>query len=145
MSDVCWCFCLFFKQKTAYEMRISDWSSDVCSSDLLDGKPAVVRVKPGQQRILLHLAADLDKAGDDLAADAEGQIGLVAGAHLAGIAGTVLEDLRLGAGDAPRPDRFRRRRCLVAGGECAGPQPRRRAGYRMGGVSGRGGAVRVGT
>src|SRR3546814_9212109 len=28
------CFCFFFKQKTAYEMRISDWSSDVCSSDL---------------------------------------------------------------------------------------------------------------
>src|SRR3546814_6825944 len=28
------CF-FFFKQKTAYEMRISDWSSDVCSSDLL--------------------------------------------------------------------------------------------------------------
>src|SRR3546814_2492723 len=26
---------IFFKQKTAYEMRISDWSSDVCSSDLL--------------------------------------------------------------------------------------------------------------
>src|SRR3546814_7811864 len=26
--------CFFFKQKTAYEMRISDWSSDVCSSDL---------------------------------------------------------------------------------------------------------------
>src|SRR3546814_4774981 len=30
-----WCSCVvFFKQKTAYEMRISDWSSDVCSSDL---------------------------------------------------------------------------------------------------------------
>src|SRR3546814_6470717 len=29
------CLCFFFKQKTAYEMRISDWSSDVCSSDLL--------------------------------------------------------------------------------------------------------------
>src|SRR3546814_8385358 len=28
----------FFKQKTAYEMRISDWSSDVCSSDLLAGR-----------------------------------------------------------------------------------------------------------
>src|SRR3546814_5160762 len=27
----------FFKQKTAYEMRISDWSSDVCSSDLGEG------------------------------------------------------------------------------------------------------------
>src|SRR3546814_6902621 len=31
--DMCRCF--FFKQKTADEMRISDWSSDVCSSDLL--------------------------------------------------------------------------------------------------------------
>src|SRR3546814_5019572 len=31
---MCFIFC-FFKQKTAYEMRISDWSSDVCSSDLL--------------------------------------------------------------------------------------------------------------
>src|SRR3546814_4657761 len=29
------CF-FFFKQKTAYEMRISDWSSDVCSSDLIE-------------------------------------------------------------------------------------------------------------
>src|SRR3546814_2141189 len=32
----------FFKQKTAYEMRISDWSSDVCSSDLLLVEPAVL-------------------------------------------------------------------------------------------------------
>src|SRR3546814_4407676 len=32
----------FFKQKTAYEMRISDWSSDVCSSDLR-GKPQGAR------------------------------------------------------------------------------------------------------
>src|SRR3546814_3134157 len=30
-------FFFFFKQKTAYEMRISDWSSDVCSSDLAAG------------------------------------------------------------------------------------------------------------
>src|SRR3546814_1514553 len=29
------CVILLFKQKTAYEMRISDWSSDVCSSDLI--------------------------------------------------------------------------------------------------------------
>src|SRR3546814_5829648 len=35
-------FFVFFKQKTAYEMRISDWSSDVCSSDLCR------RVLPGQ-------------------------------------------------------------------------------------------------
>src|SRR3546814_3713623 len=32
------CFIFFFKQKTAYELRISDWSSDVCSSDLLRQK-----------------------------------------------------------------------------------------------------------
>src|SRR3546814_4633377 len=32
----------FFKQKTAYEMRISDWSSDGCSSDLSIADPAVV-------------------------------------------------------------------------------------------------------
>src|SRR3546814_9663867 len=31
----------FFKQKTAYEMRISDWSSDVCSSDLIDANGIV--------------------------------------------------------------------------------------------------------
>src|SRR3546814_6247638 len=31
---LCLFFFFFFKQKTAYEMRISDWSSDVCSSDL---------------------------------------------------------------------------------------------------------------
>src|SRR3546814_18171139 len=31
----------FFKQKTAYEMRISDWSSDVCSSDLPHGDSAI--------------------------------------------------------------------------------------------------------
>src|SRR3546814_1272293 len=30
-----YCRVFFFKQKTAYEMRISDWSSDVCSSDLV--------------------------------------------------------------------------------------------------------------
>src|SRR3546814_10111683 len=31
---MCFVMFLFFKQETAYEMRISDWSSDVCSSDL---------------------------------------------------------------------------------------------------------------
>src|SRR3546814_16404122 len=34
MCEIFKCFFFFFKQKTAYEMRISDWSSDVCSSDL---------------------------------------------------------------------------------------------------------------
>src|SRR3546814_10186464 len=40
---VLYCLCFFFKQKTAYEMRISDWSSDVCSSDLL-----LLRLNPVQ-------------------------------------------------------------------------------------------------
>src|SRR3546814_18672008 len=39
-------FVFFFKQKTAYEMRISDWSSDVCSSDLMvllaDATPVIM-------------------------------------------------------------------------------------------------------
>src|SRR3546814_3204289 len=34
MVCIFWLFIFVFKQKTAYEMRISDWSSDVCSSDL---------------------------------------------------------------------------------------------------------------
>src|SRR3546814_11907863 len=40
MSGCCLCGFCFFKQKTAYEMRISDWSSDVCSSDLDAGSLA---------------------------------------------------------------------------------------------------------
>src|SRR3546814_8577118 len=38
----------FFKQKTAYEMRISDWSSDVCSSDLAAPGRAPARVGNGE-------------------------------------------------------------------------------------------------
>src|SRR3546814_10698123 len=43
----------FFKQKTAYEMRISDWSSDVCSSDLssLEFPPNRNALTGGAQRI----------------------------------------------------------------------------------------------
>src|SRR3546814_2951200 len=36
----------FFKQKTAYEMRISDWSSDVCSSDLSNSRVPQAPVPP---------------------------------------------------------------------------------------------------
>src|SRR3546814_6561553 len=48
MLIVCGTFVFFFKQKTAYEMRISDWSSDVCSSDLVP--IAAVRPNPRQPR-----------------------------------------------------------------------------------------------
>src|SRR3546814_3459765 len=46
----------FFKQKTAYEMRISDWSSDVCSSDLPPKRPGagggikMMTSNPGSRR-----------------------------------------------------------------------------------------------
>src|SRR3546814_10526285 len=47
------CFFFFFKQKTAYEMRISDWSSDVCSSDLCG--EWLVKLKPvTQEEIITH-------------------------------------------------------------------------------------------
>src|SRR3546814_1023339 len=51
--EIVWCLVVscvfFFKQKTAYEMRISDWSSDVCSSDLAAGvTQAAARVQYGQ-------------------------------------------------------------------------------------------------
>src|SRR3546814_4683529 len=49
----------FFKQKTAYEMRISDWSSDVCSSDL----DVHIIVIPGDVRGIA--ARDIVGRGDD--------------------------------------------------------------------------------
>src|SRR3546814_3027690 len=61
---VCSCeaFVFFFKQKTAYEMRISDWSSDVCSSDLLGARAAERCAELLQQHRLARarLAADRD-------------------------------------------------------------------------------------
>src|SRR3546814_8283540 len=38
--------CFFVKHKTTYEMRISDWSSDVCSSDLATGEDLQARINP---------------------------------------------------------------------------------------------------
>src|SRR3546814_8735501 len=48
---LCLCVTLFFffKQKTAYEMRISDWSSDVCSSDLPIPASAPLEANPAAQ------------------------------------------------------------------------------------------------
>src|SRR3546814_4777016 len=41
-------FFFFFKQKTAYEMRISDWSSDVCSSDLASADAVAITDRAGR-------------------------------------------------------------------------------------------------
>src|SRR3546814_1668503 len=58
MNSVMVLMLFFFKQKTAYEMRISDWSSDVCSSDLdrsggrgRDGKPVGIDELRGKARL----------------------------------------------------------------------------------------------
>src|SRR3546814_5292668 len=61
-------FFFFFKQKTAYEMRISDWSSDVCSSDLL---VLGVRFRPGRQGETVETAG-LSEIIDDIRGKAEG-------------------------------------------------------------------------
>src|SRR3546814_14352235 len=57
-------FCFFFfKQKTAYEMRISDWSSDVCSSDL-DHQPRKFGVRAGGVRQRRRLRPVADRGND---------------------------------------------------------------------------------
>src|SRR3546814_20398206 len=67
MSVLCHVFAVFFfKQKTAYEMRISDWSSDVCSSDLLINDVRQV-VAGAAQAVRIALGADRqdDRFGGD--------------------------------------------------------------------------------
>src|SRR3546814_1900623 len=49
----------FFKQKTAYEMRISDWSSDVCSSDLAARQPEALKA-------VVTLCSTDDRYADDI-------------------------------------------------------------------------------
>src|SRR3546814_5869664 len=59
------CIFFFFKQKTAYEMRISDWSSDVCSSDLkasdalrvMELSTAITRLSTARNQVLNRMAA----------------------------------------------------------------------------------------
>src|SRR3546814_2398001 len=91
-----------FKQKTAYEMRISDWSSDVCSSDL----PA--RIRPSRQFIAANAAHEhaLDGEGAQVEFGREGEAdgaGPVPGRHnhasaLPGIGDRCLKGGRSAAG-----------------------------------------------
>src|SRR3546814_6946901 len=73
VSYCAYCMIFFFKQKTAYEMRISDWSSDVCSSDLR-GLPLLeqaVKLAPEAPAIRINYAKALIKAGKGQAARTE--------------------------------------------------------------------------
>src|SRR3546814_15481740 len=88
---------VFFKQKTAYEMRISDWSSDVCSSDL-----------QGRRRGLLHRVGDAHQAGEAALEHDEHH-------RLALVAASVGDRLRLAAVEPQIGDRSEERR---VGKEC---------------------------
>src|SRR3546814_9969710 len=57
-------FFVFFKQKTAYEMRISDWSSDVCSSDLKSRYTHPKYNEPGLKSVIIGY--DRKKLGNDV-------------------------------------------------------------------------------
>src|SRR3546814_6188591 len=121
----------FFKQTTAYEMRISDWSSDVCSSDLVDDllvgqvlgllrhqRVLAVAVAIFLQRVrevVVVLAAELRIAGVD------GRVAFLAVAVHAGLAG----GLALGVGE------------LLAGIDVALGQACGRDGVAFGAVRGR--------
>src|SRR3546814_3905828 len=82
LDTICYSLCMsvlsfcvfFFKQKTAYEMRISDWSSDVCSSDLffyirlvepdVIGRNEVIPLKDFQGFLCCIDLADEGRAGN---------------------------------------------------------------------------------
>src|SRR3546814_17329479 len=88
----------FFKQKTAYEMRISDWSSDVCSSDLLIGdfggrNSRVCQLPLGMHELLLVHDGDGSEAQEFLAGLTEPR-----GIHLQNL--PIIADLQI-ASDFP--------------------------------------------
>src|SRR3546814_6630164 len=58
---MCFVLFFFFKQKTAYEMRISDWSSDVCSSDLTWLKKTEIPADKSNYGAFTKLADDAEQ------------------------------------------------------------------------------------
>src|SRR3546814_13025389 len=133
-DSFCYGFFFFFKQKTAYEMRISDWSSDVCSSDL-DGP---IRVARKERRDLVFALGAFERAGGidqcaarfDPACRAREQIGLPGG-HFGDLPRfEALETSGVAADDATRPPRrisparSRRRAGFTRAGKRPDPHPR---------------------
>src|SRR3546814_1476650 len=99
---MCVFFCLFFffKQKTAYEMRISDWSSDVCSSDLksaavrlrADGHNVIETREPGGTPLAENLRAMILNADNDM--DTTTQLLLLNAARRSHIQQVILPNIR---------------------------------------------------
>src|SRR3546814_8399902 len=106
----------FFKQKTAYEVRISDWSSDVCSSDLRDGEQSPgcsmnLEEKLKIARLLDEMGVDVIEAGFPVASNGDFEsvrevAGTVRNAVVAGLARATPRDIDRAAEalkDAARP------------------------------------------
>src|SRR3546814_4179007 len=68
LFSVCCLVFFFFKQKTAYELRIGDWSSDVCSSDLVI-RLLLLAAAVGFAHRAFHAAGDAVGVEDDAAVD----------------------------------------------------------------------------
>src|SRR3546814_12138687 len=123
---MCWLVFFFFQQKSAYELRISDWSSDVCSSDLYEpinlSHRAWVQPPPCPPRRA--------GCGCSRRRPCDGEKGHEAEASF-----------RHPSYARARPGGAGFRECRGAG-EIA-PRPARTAADRQGGVSGRCGSVRV--
>src|SRR3546814_995754 len=92
-----WSLSFFFcKQKTAYEMRISDWSSDVCSSDLAEALAAVgVAALADRQVGVLLAQADLAvERGERGHPEGLALLGRRAGADAGALAGALAQQDR---------------------------------------------------
>src|SRR3546814_9409817 len=98
---------VFFKQKTAYEMRISDWSSDVCSSDLyLRRLEAMMAVADAETSLVLTGNGDVLEPEDGL-------IGIGSGGSFALAAARALVDV-----DALDAEAIARKAMKIAGDIC---------------------------
>src|SRR3546814_11740609 len=84
----------FFKQKTAYEMRISDWSSDVCSSDLQPAKGLLAGFESQNKAPRAYALACHDAEQSAIRADINEAVPFFQPLHLVG------DDIVIGAKDA---------------------------------------------
>src|SRR3546814_10564446 len=89
-----WCFLFFFKQKTAYEMRTSDWSSDVCSSDLDRARQRErIRRDDAHVRLDIHEARRIKRLRiDDGGVDVGEDLELARATHVVAIARRAVRD-----------------------------------------------------
>src|SRR3546814_7116427 len=90
-------FLFFFKQKTAYEVRISDWSSDVCSSDLLEPRYNAIDARVDLELGPHHASRPGIVAGADIG---ERRVGTGIDAHRVAVAFEVARAMRHAAAGA---------------------------------------------